>query len=79
MEGGVRVDVLVAYPRHGSLWLSRVEWSADSVQGETWDSSQVGSPYLPDDYSGERVWMNFPLSSVLKVRAVAAPPERGRR
>lgn len=62
-----RIEVLVAYPPFGSLWLSKAEWHGDYVEGETWDDSGVGYN-MPDDYHGEPAWMNFPLSSVLKVR-----------
>lgn len=62
------VDVLVSHPGFGRLWLSKAEWHPDHVEGEAWDESQVGSPWMPDDYSGQPAWMSFPLSYVLKVR-----------
>ena len=64
-------DVLCADPGFGSTWLSNAYLVAgengDYVVGEAWDDSGVGSPYMPDDYRGEPVPMNFPLSCVLKV------------
>lgn len=62
------VSVLVAYPGIGSVWLSDAEWTADSVEGWAWDSSEVGSPYLPADFLGLPEQMSFPLTCVLKVR-----------
>lgn len=64
-------EVMVVYPGFGTVWLSEVEWHPDHVEGSAWDESDCGSPYLPDDYRGGRVWLNFPLSSVVKVRPAA--------
>lgn len=72
---GVSVSVLVAYPGIGSVWLNDAEWTADSVEGWAWDSSEVGSPYLPDDFHGQPEQMNFPLTCVLKVRGELPTPK----
>jgi hypothetical protein len=61
------ISVLVVHPLFGSVWLSNAEWNPDSVAGDTWDDYYAGSPYMPDDYRGEMVPMNFPLSCVQKV------------
>lgn len=70
------MNAWVIEPGHGSLWLSDCEWvwTDDGwyIQGEAWDDGEVGSPYLPEDYMGEAVLMNFPASLVLR----PAPPNR---
>lgn len=63
-------DVLINHPHFGSLWLEnaeviKVEGRA-YVVGNAWDDSDVGSAYLPDDYSGEPVTPNFPVSCIRK-------------
>lgn len=67
------IEVLVHYPPFGSLWLAKAEWHGDFVEGELWDDTDVGSPYFPDDYRGEPVWMNFPIGCVDKVRHNDSP------
>lgn len=62
---------LVNYPGFGSLWLTNAyvtkgEGGKDFVVGEAWDDSDAGSPYMPDDYTGQPVTMNFPLTCVRK-------------
>jgi hypothetical protein len=52
------VAVLCVYPFYGSVWLTDVEWCGDYVMGEAEDRS------VPEGHST----MNFPLSSVVKVR-----------
>lgn len=63
------LSVLVCYPPFGSVWVNDAEWNGDFVEGFVFDDSDRGNPYLPDDYWGENIWMNFPLSCVVKVRA----------
>lgn len=65
------MDALVINPGHGSMWLSNIYYvTADDgeqyIVGEVWDDGDVGSPYLPDDYRGEPVTMNFPVSCMTK-------------
>ena len=60
------LDVLIVHPAFGSLWLSDCEIKDGFVTGTTWDKTEVGSPYLPDDYMGENMVMNFPVSCIRK-------------
>ena len=60
-------SVLINHPSIGSLWLSNVEITGQFVSGEVWDDSDVGSPYLPDDFRGEKIAMSFPISCIRKV------------
>lgn len=59
-------DCLVIEPGHGSLWLSDVRIEDGRVVGVAWDESDRGSGLLPDDYTGEPLTMNFPVSCVLR-------------
>ena len=59
-------DVLINHPTVGSLWLSNAEIVDGYVVGEIWDDSDVGSPYLPEDYRGEAIAVNFLVSCVRK-------------
>ena len=59
-------DVLVNHPYFGSLWLSDCYIKDGYIIGETWDDGEVGSPYFPDDYRGQPVTMNFPVSCIRK-------------
>ena len=59
--------VLINHPSVGSVWLDHAEIIGDNVIGEAWDVTDVGSPYLPDDYRGEPVTMNFPKTCIRKV------------
>ena len=66
------MDVLVNHPHVGSLWLSDAYFTVGAdgreyVVGEAWDDGDVGSPYLPDDYRGQPVLMNFLATCVRKV------------
>jgi hypothetical protein len=65
------MDVLVSHPDIGSLWLGNAYFvtgtdGREYVVGEAWDDSEVGSPYLPEDYRGQRVVMNFLATCVRK-------------
>lgn len=62
-------DLLIRHPYVGSLWLECVEDDGKVVQGWVWDDSGSGSALMPDDYSGEKIWMNFPRTCVAKVAA----------
>ena len=66
-----RFDALINHPCIGSLWMSNVRLRDGFVEGDVWDSGESGSPYLPDDYRGEYLLMNFPVSCVRKVQRVA--------
>lgn len=61
------LDVLISHPAFGSLWLSDAVIEDGHVTGETWDLGGAGDPYLPDDYSGEAITMNFPATCIRKV------------
>lgn len=66
------MDVLINHPHVGSLWLGRAYFMVgddgrEYVVGEVWDDSDVGSPYLPDDYRGQPVVMNFLSTCVRKI------------
>jgi len=61
-----RINVLITHPSVGSVWLLDAEIDADIVSGWIWDYSQRGSSLLPDDYSGERLMMWFPVGCVRK-------------
>ena len=60
------MDVLINHPNFGSIWLINVEIKNGYVIGEAWDNSGIGSPYLPDDYAGQFVTMNFPTTCIRK-------------
>ena len=69
-------DVLVSHPTWGSVWLSNVSYFTDGdgrpyVTGDAWDTSECGSPYLPDDYPGQIERLTFPTSCIRKVRSHA--------
>lgn len=69
-------SVLVRHPAFGSLWLSSARIVGNYVEGEVWDESSVGSPYMPDDFHGEAVLMNFPKGCIVKwSREAADAPE----
>ncbi len=63
-------SALINHPLYGSLWLSNVEIETvngkEYIVGDCWDTSDVGSSYLPCDYRGEYQTMNFPISCVRK-------------
>ena len=61
-----RIDVLVTHPEWGSVWLDNAHIEGDYVIGTAWDASGVGSPFMPPDYSGEPVTMNFPITCIRK-------------
>lgn len=60
------MGVLINHPQFGSLWLSNTKIKNGYVIGEAWDDSECGSPYLPNDYMGQLVTMNFPVSCIRK-------------
>ena len=60
------MDVLINHPQFGSIWLSDAKIEGKYVIGEAWDATGVGSPLLPDDYRGEFVTMNFPITCIRK-------------
>jgi len=66
------MDALVINPGNGSLWLSDIYYiTVDGMRyivGEAWDDDEVGSPYLPADYRGETITMNFPVNCILQTR-----------
>lgn len=64
-------NVLVNHPAYGSLWLSNCQIvdSPDGdklVVGDMWDTTGVGDPRMPDDYRGEPLTTNFPVSCIRK-------------
>ncbi len=71
-EIGGGMIAMVLYGRFGSIWLDNArmvrctdgEWY---VEGETWDDTGIGSPYMPEDWRGEVDWMNFPATSIVRV------------
>jgi len=67
------MDALITHPLFGSLWLSNcriIEVDGKKiVVGDADDTTDVGSPYMPDDYRGQRVAMSFPVSCVRKWRS----------
>ena len=60
------MNVLINHPSVGSVWLENAYIKDDCVIGDVWDDSKHGSPYLPNDYYGEYVTMNFPISCIRK-------------
>lgn len=60
------MNVLINHPQFGSIWLSNAKIEGKHVVGETWDTTEVGSPYLPDDYMGQSTTMNFPVTCIRK-------------
>ena len=64
------MNAWVIEPGHGSLWLSNCEWVETEegryIVGTTWDDTGVGHPNMPEDWTGERILMNFPESLVLR-------------
>lgn len=61
------MTVLVNHPSFGSLYLTDCEIKDGFVEGFAWDDSGASSPYMPDDYLGERIVMNFPVTCIRKV------------
>lgn len=61
------MDVLINHPAFGSIWLEQVNIVDGTVIGDYWDTSDVGSAYMPADYLGELVTLNFPVSCIRKV------------
>ncbi|MFX0135464.1 MAG: hypothetical protein ACFFDN_17605 [Candidatus Hodarchaeota archaeon] len=61
------MEALVINPGHGSVWLSNCKINEKFIEGETWDNSQIGSSLLPDNYMGEKIVMNFPISCIKKI------------
>jgi len=59
---------LINHPYFGSVWLSNATIKDGYVIGEAWDDSDVGSPYLPDDYMGQYTTLTFPISCIRKMR-----------
>ena len=57
---------LINHPHFGSLWLENARIEGNLVMGEAWDTGEIGSPYLPDDYMGEYVPMHFPKTCIRK-------------
>ena len=60
------MDCLIHHPYVGSIWLTRCVKKNGVVTGETLDTSECGSSYLPIDYPGEWVVMNFPTTCIVK-------------
>lgn len=60
------MDILINHPKFGSLWLENAKIKNHYVIGEVWDDSECGSPYLPMDYMGQYITMNFPISCIRK-------------
>ena len=67
------IDVLIRHPQFGSMWLTGAHFDGEFVVGDSWDDSDVGSPYMPADYIGQPALMNFPIGCVDRVRLI---PER---
>jgi len=66
-----KFDALVNHPHVGSVWMTNVRLCDGYVTGDVWDSRMVGFLHIPDDYRGENVPMNFPVSCVRKIQRVA--------
>jgi len=62
----VKMNVLINHPNFGSIWLSNAKIEDGYVIGDVWDDSSVGSPYLSEDYMGQFITMNFPVSCIRK-------------
>jgi len=58
------MDVLINHPKFGSMWLDNAKIKDDTVYGEVWDYTQ--SMYMPSDYLGEKIVMNFPVTCIRK-------------
>jgi hypothetical protein len=67
MEITNKSSVLCSYPGIGSVWLQNCSVENGFVMGDAWDDSQVRASTMPDDYRGEPVLMNFPLSCIRKI------------
>ena len=64
IDGRRKMRVLISHPHVGSVWLTDAYYTTgddgrEYVVGDTWDDGDIGSPMLPDDYSGQPVTMNF--------------------
>ena len=76
------MNVLVRHPSVGSVWLERAEFvtmpdGREFVQGDVFDRSGAGSPYMPDDFMGMYEPMNFPASCVVKREGSGAEEGEG--
>jgi hypothetical protein len=60
------MDCLIHHPHVGSLWLTNCKIENGYVNGLAWNDDMAGSPYYPDDYSGEYEMMNFPETCIVK-------------
>jgi hypothetical protein len=58
---------LITHPYVGSIWLTECEFEEGFVGGKAWNDSMSGSPYYPDDYTGEWEWMWFPVGCIKKL------------
>lgn len=60
------MNVLINHPKFGSFWLLDAEIKNNNVVGNVFDTTDIGSSYLPDDYNGELITMNFPITCIRK-------------
>ena len=59
-----RPNALCCWPTLGSVWLENVHLSDGFVVGKVWEEVGYYQWNMPEDYHGEYVTMNFPLSCV---------------
>ena len=60
------MNVLISHPSVGSIWLTKAIIKEGYIIGEAWDTTNIGSSYLPIDYPGERSTMSFPITCIRK-------------
>lgn len=61
---------LCIIPGNGSVWVihavRKTYPEGVFIEGDIWDTNEVGCSYLPDDYRGEYIPIGFPESHLLK-------------
>lgn len=66
MADATTVDSLICHPLIGSVWMRDCTIDGDTIVGSVFDDGKCGSSYMPEDYRGEFVTMNFPVSCIRK-------------
>ena len=59
------MSVLVNHPNFGSIWLKDAKIECGFVEGLVWSESSRWN--MPDDFRGEYIAMNFPISCIRKI------------
>jgi len=63
----MNIEALIIHPSVGSIWLSNCEIKNGCIVGDVWNDSGRNSNLLPEDYRGEYMTMNFPISCIKKM------------